>query len=168
MKCDVVLATLSGCGSSALVEAAERLVRRHGIEDAEGRPTVAVLVRANKRIGPIVEALRGLVQSADAKRPLEMRGTGGARGAWRHVTHAPAATAGIDPIAVEVEQRAEGLELHLLQFGQGEGGGGERILVLGEHDGARVGAGAAPAATAAVAASSSPASGRPGTSKVRR
>ena len=41
-------------------EAAQRLVRRHGIEDAEGRPTVAVLVRANKRIGPIVEALRGL------------------------------------------------------------------------------------------------------------
>ena len=41
-------------------EAAERLVRRHGVEDAEGRPTVAVLVRANKRIGPIVEALRGL------------------------------------------------------------------------------------------------------------
>ncbi len=41
-------------------EAAQRLVQRHGLEDAEGRPTVAVLVRANKRIGPIVEALRGL------------------------------------------------------------------------------------------------------------
>lgn len=39
-------------------EAASRLVGRHGLEEADGRPTVAVLVRSNKRIGPIVEALR--------------------------------------------------------------------------------------------------------------
>jgi ATP-dependent helicase/nuclease subunit A len=39
-------------------EAAARLVGRHGLEEPDGRPTVAVLVRSNKRIGPIVEALR--------------------------------------------------------------------------------------------------------------
>jgi ATP-dependent exoDNAse (exonuclease V) beta subunit len=41
-------------------EAAARLVDRHGLEEPDGRPTVAVLVRGNKRIGPIVEALRAM------------------------------------------------------------------------------------------------------------
>ena len=39
-------------------DAAERLVGRHGLSDPEGNPTVAVLVRGNRAIGPIVEALR--------------------------------------------------------------------------------------------------------------
>ena len=39
-------------------DAAERLVARHGLSDPEGDPTVAVLVRGNRAIGPIVEALR--------------------------------------------------------------------------------------------------------------
>ena len=38
--------------------AAKRLVERHGLADEDGGPSVAVLVRANKCIGRIVEALR--------------------------------------------------------------------------------------------------------------
>lgn len=38
--------------------AAARLVARHGLETASGGPAVAVLVRTNEPIGPIVEALR--------------------------------------------------------------------------------------------------------------
>ncbi len=47
-------AVLARCAA----EAAKRLVDRHGLEESDGRPTIAVLVRSNKRIGPIVEALR--------------------------------------------------------------------------------------------------------------
>ncbi|MCP4836747.1 MAG: UvrD-helicase domain-containing protein [Phycisphaera sp.] len=39
-------------------EAAARLVERHGLADEDGDPSVAVLVRTNRPIGPIVEALR--------------------------------------------------------------------------------------------------------------
>ncbi len=41
-------------------EAAAKLVARHGLQTESGGPAVAVLVRTNKPIGPIVEALREL------------------------------------------------------------------------------------------------------------
>ena len=55
--------------SQAAALSVEELVNRHGLVDADGGPAVAVLVRRNKRIGPIVEAIR--------KRGIPASGRGG-------------------------------------------------------------------------------------------
>ena len=44
--------------AESAAEAAAALVERHGLAQSDGEPSVAVLVRSNKPIGPIVEALR--------------------------------------------------------------------------------------------------------------
>ena len=44
--------------AESAAEAAAALVERHGLARSDGEPSVAVLVRSNKPIGPIVEALR--------------------------------------------------------------------------------------------------------------
>ena len=51
----------------AAADAAVELVSRHGLVDADGDSAVAVLVRRNKMIGPIVEAIRRRGQPASGR-----------------------------------------------------------------------------------------------------
>ena len=101
-------------------EAAKRLVARHGLSDADGDPTVAVLVRGNRAIGPIVEALR----ARDV--PASGRGSGSLLDAEASVAMIQAFRLAADP---EDRVAAEDLARSIMasMVGLPESGGHDRV-----------------------------------------